>query len=59
MEMKTHYIDGAMYIGCSEEHFTTYNPAMVSHWPVLNKQTRAIWKPLLNLQSAVLRFGLQ
>ncbi|HHE0472077.1 TPA: betaine-aldehyde dehydrogenase [Vibrio parahaemolyticus] len=27
MEMKTHYIDGAMYIGCSEEHFTTYNPA--------------------------------
>ncbi|EJG1666831.1 betaine-aldehyde dehydrogenase [Vibrio parahaemolyticus] len=27
MEMKTHYIDGAMYIGCSDEHFTTYNPA--------------------------------
>ncbi len=27
MEMKTHYIDGAMYMGCSEEHFTTYNPA--------------------------------
>ncbi|MGP8305510.1 betaine-aldehyde dehydrogenase [Vibrio sp. YIC-376] len=27
MEMKAHYIDGAMYIGCSEEHFTTYNPA--------------------------------
>ncbi|HCG5273473.1 TPA: betaine-aldehyde dehydrogenase [Vibrio parahaemolyticus] len=27
MEMKTHYIDGSMYIGCSEEHFTTYNPA--------------------------------
>lgn len=27
MEMKTHYIDGAMYIGCSEEYFTTYNPA--------------------------------
>ncbi|MFW8631854.1 betaine-aldehyde dehydrogenase [Vibrio natriegens] len=27
MEMKTHYIDGAMYTGSSEEHFTTYNPA--------------------------------
>ncbi|MBR9786413.1 MAG: betaine-aldehyde dehydrogenase [Vibrionaceae bacterium] len=27
MEMKTHYIDGAMYIGSSDEHFTTYNPA--------------------------------
>lgn len=27
MEMKAHYIDGAMYLGCSEEHFTTYNPA--------------------------------
>lgn len=27
MEMKTHYIDGAMYTGSSEEHFTTCNPA--------------------------------
>ncbi|MEF1309416.1 betaine-aldehyde dehydrogenase [Vibrio mytili] len=27
MEMKTHYIDGSMYLGSSEEHFTTYNPA--------------------------------
>ena len=27
MEMKAHYINGAMYDGCSDEHFTTYNPA--------------------------------
>ncbi|MBT0323411.1 aldehyde dehydrogenase family protein, partial [Vibrio campbellii] len=27
MDMKAHYIDGAMHLGCSEEHFTTYNPA--------------------------------
>ncbi|ENM8380506.1 betaine-aldehyde dehydrogenase [Vibrio alginolyticus] len=27
MEMKAHYINGAMYDGCSGEHFTTYNPA--------------------------------
>ena len=25
--MKAHYINGAMYNGCSDEHFTTYNPA--------------------------------
>ncbi|WP_420788087.1 betaine-aldehyde dehydrogenase [Vibrio alginolyticus] len=27
MEMKAHYINGEMYDGCSDEHFTTYNPA--------------------------------
>ncbi|WP_038888384.1 betaine-aldehyde dehydrogenase [Vibrio campbellii] len=27
MDMKAHYIDGAMHLGCSEEYFTTYNPA--------------------------------
>ncbi|ELB2848600.1 betaine-aldehyde dehydrogenase [Vibrio alginolyticus] len=27
MEMKAHYINGAMYDGRSDEHFTTYNPA--------------------------------